>query len=282
MLLEEHRVLARWQVDGPDRAAGLLRGLQPDRRPVDRRGVDRRGLAVPRPVVGTHRDREEARAGARLGRPHPGGRGDRHRLHAGRERAEGGHARSIGRGDDGPDGRRAELRRRLRGPRRERADHRLRRRRRRQARPVRRLLGHGGDPPGGRGQLPQGLVVGAPGRRDAHARAPHEAEVHPDVRLGDVLVDLGVREPGQGLVAARHEDLGLGGALGLGEVEDALREGERLAGCHPSARGTRLRRPSPLTTSPRPGRRGSAPRSSRAPRGRPGPARPCRSSPCRA
>src|SRR5678815_4549597 len=52
--------------------------------------------------------------------------------------------------------------------------------------------------------------VGATGRGDADALADHDAQVDRRVRLGDVLVDLAVGEPGQRRILAGDEGLRLG------------------------------------------------------------------------
>ncbi len=55
-------------------------------------------------------------------------------------------------------------------------------------------------------------LVGPARRRDADPLADDEAEIAGRARLGDVLVDLAVGEPGQLGVVGRHQCLGLGRA----------------------------------------------------------------------
>src|SRR4029078_11025002 len=73
---------------------------------------------------------------------------------------------------------------------------------------------------------PGALGVGAVRRRHADALADDEPEVHLDVRLGDVLVDLAVRETGQAAFVCHRHDLDLGRRLRSGEAKNALGEGE--------------------------------------------------------
>ena len=76
-------------------------------------------------------------------------------------------------------------------------------------------------------ERPDALGIGAAGGCDADAASPTKPEVDEDLGAGDVLVDLAVGEAGQRRLAAHHERLGLGGASGLGQADDLLREPER-------------------------------------------------------
>ena len=156
--------------------------------------------------------------------------GDRHRLEAGRERAVGDHAGLVGGGDDGAGGLGPELGRRVGG------------------RPA---VG-GGDVPRisvGPGRPPQSSsssttramaialsasrrrpsAIGPAGRGDPDPLADDDAQVDRDVRLGHVLVDLAVGEPGQRRVLGRDQRLGLGDAVAHRERQRGLGQGERVA-----------------------------------------------------
>ena len=66
-------------------------------------------------------------------------------------------------------------------------------------------------------------------------RPLHEPEVDEGLGAGDVLVDLGVREPRQGRLAGDDQGLGLARAGLLRGLDDPLREPQRLLGIAPDA-----------------------------------------------
>ena len=209
--------------------------------------------------------------------PAPRRVGDRDRLGPGRERAVGRDARVVGRTDHRAHRLGPELRAGV-GGRPAYAAATSRTRSARAGRPVVELLDVAGDRGGVLGQPAQALGVGPPRRRDPDALADHEPEVDRDVRLGDVLVDLAVGEPGQRGVLGRDEGFGLGHALAQRVGQCRLGQAQCVLGAVVVHRLP----PAPTTCRPRPGRPGTARPARRARRGRSGPARPCRSSASRA
>ena len=276
VLLEDDRVVAGLDGDCVGRGSCLAGGLPAEGLGVDRGGIHRGGLGVARAAIGTHRNGDQLRGGPLAGSPDAQRVGHRDGLGAGRERAVCGHARGIGRGDDGPGALGAQLRSGLGGR------PGIRGRQVRDGLPGSRqrlefvvLLHVPGDPARRLCDRPESVRVEPPGRCHPDPAADHEAQVELGVRLGHVLVDLAVGEAGQGGVLGGHQCLGLGGSLGGGQAERLLGHGQ------PADGSATFRYHVGLTTCRRrSGRCGSARRSPRGRRARPGLARPCRSSAC--
>ncbi len=236
VLGEHNRVVAGLQRDRPRRSPGGFGRLAPQRGRVDGGGVDSGRLRVAGAVVRTHGNRDELAGGPRLGGPDPARVRHGNGLHVRGERAVGGDAGRV-RGCDhgtyslgaqlGGSGGRAVGKRTI---------HEADRAGLRQPHPVGRLLHQVADPPCRVRQPEEGIRIGSAGGRDTDPLATHEAEVDPDVRLGHVLVDLGVGEARERGILGHHEDLGLGRPGRLGMAEDDLRDREpfrrRPAGPH--------------------------------------------------
>ena len=126
-----------------------------------------------------------------------------------------------------------------------------------------------------RGPLDEGadaLGVRPAGARDTHPPALHEPQVDEHLAARHVLVDLAVGEPGQRRLVADDEHLGLAGSGGLWPARTTSSARRSAAsGSPPMPCG-------PLMPRPPPARCGTGRRTRRGPRGRPGGARPCRSS----
>ncbi len=225
--VEHDRVVARVDrhgLPGGGRAPGRL---ATDRGGVDRGRVDRDLLGVARPVVGTHRHREQLRRGPPLGGADPPRVGDRDGLGVRGERAERRHAGRVGGGDHRAGALGAQLGARGGGRIGPGRGQRARRGRLREAGPVVALLDVGRDRRGPLDERTHAVGVDAPGARDPHPPALDEAQVDEHLVARDVLVDLAVREPGQRRGARDDQRLGLARAHRLGLPDDLLRDAER-------------------------------------------------------